>query len=460
MLEVDVGDTIGGKYKLLRKVGAGAMGEVWAARHETLDGEYAVKILHNTDEAMHLVERFRSEGQIAARLSKKTRHIVRVTDHGEEKGVPYLVMELLEGRSLEQVLLRTGRMPPPAVAVVISQIAAGLSAAHAEGVLHRDLKPANIFLTRDDRELLLVKILDFGIARQTGALGNAGTFKTSAGILVGSPAYMSPEQARGIKTLDARSDVWALGVLAYEALTRRIPFDGETVEDILVAVCTRKVVSLHQRSPDLPSSLASVFSRAFADDLALRFQTATDFARALSEALNVRSPDLSFDEFSAMLTESSNRETMDPPPMPSAVFKKDKKQLGVIASAVGVVAILGVGITLALSPKKNAATNEAAASSTAVPSSTTTVPPVLSALPTTAIVPSTAVTASNIAPSQPPASAAPSARSVETASQKPTANHVPPNPPRVDVPKVPVPVGTVTSAPTVPPKPRDNGDTF
>src|SRR5215472_652021 len=234
---VEPGHVIGGKFELVRLLGRGSMGEVWVAHHRTLGENVALKLLTMEEEGGGGVDenpsaaaaRFRFEAQIAARLSRKTRHIVQVTDHGEENGVAYLVMELLDGQTLDTVLEKSGRLTPEMAADIVLQTARGLTQAHTDGVFHRDLKPANVFLTTDEEGRRLVKVLDFGIARAIHAHRVRGAFATAKGFVYGTPAYMSPEQAVASSKLDHRCDVWALAVIAYEALTGHLPADGKDV---------------------------------------------------------------------------------------------------------------------------------------------------------------------------------------------------------------------------------------
>lgn len=258
------------------------MGQVWLAKHESLGGEFAIKLVEPADdiEAETTAGRFQLEAQIAAKLSRRTRHIVSVSDHGEENGLAYLVMELLEGESLEARMRRVGTLEIPEVAAIVSQVARALTLAHEEGVFHRDLKPANMWLGRDEDGRLLVKLLDFGIARSAKPFRTRSPFATSKDMVLGTPSYMSPEQARGLDSLDYRCDLWALAVVAYEALTQKIPFEGETVEDIFLSICTFRVVSVLQRRPDLPSELEAFFVRAFAPKVDDRFSSAAELAEA------------------------------------------------------------------------------------------------------------------------------------------------------------------------------------
>jgi serine/threonine protein kinase len=278
------GMIVAGKYELVRKIGSGAMGEVWAARHETLDEEVAIKLVMrgvDHEDGTSAESRFLLEARVAAALSRKTRHIVAVTDHGQDGALGYLVMELLEGESLDQRLGRTGALPLEKVAPMITQIARGLSIAHGEGVVHRDLKPSNVFVTLDEDGNAMAKVLDFGIAKLRHNQRKA-THATQRGFLLGTPAYMSPEQARG-KQLDHRADVWALAVIAYHMLTGEFPFDGETGEDLFARLCRIEPIAIRDRRPDLPQIVGDFFDRAFATRIEDRFQSALTLAGAFEQ---------------------------------------------------------------------------------------------------------------------------------------------------------------------------------
>ncbi len=280
--QIDVGQVVAGKYELVRLLGKGAMGEVWLAKHASLGGEFAIKLVRpeakDADESA--IARFQQEAQVSAKLSRKTRHIVSVIDHGEENGLAYLVMELLEGESLETRIDRRGQLDVPETVSIVTQIARALGQAHAEQIVHRDLKPANVFLTQDEDGRLLVKLLDFGIARAAGPDGTRSPFATGKDMVLGTPSYMSPEQARGLPSLDHRCDLWALAVVGYEALTRTIPWDGETIEDIFLSICTHAWTPVLNRRPDLPPELEAFFARSFADNLNARFSTAAELSEA------------------------------------------------------------------------------------------------------------------------------------------------------------------------------------
>ncbi len=285
------GMCIAGRYELRRKVGSGAMGDVWAARHVSLGEEVAIKIVLRDvfhGDGSSADSRFLLEAQVASQLSRKTRHVVSVTDHGEDGPYAYLVMELLVGESLDARLARTGPMPPAKVIPIIHQIARALSVAHAEGIVHRDLKPSNVFVTVDEEGKAVIKILDFGIAKLRASMRRApittgdAKHSTLRGFLLGTPAYMSPEQARG-KTIDHRADVWALVVIAYHLLTGQFPFDGETPEDLFARLCRFEATPISTWRSDLPRLLGDLFSLAFSERIDERFQSAVAFAGALEQ---------------------------------------------------------------------------------------------------------------------------------------------------------------------------------
>ncbi|HEY8078920.1 MAG TPA: serine/threonine-protein kinase, partial [Labilithrix sp.] len=280
------GIVIGGKYELVRKLGTGAMGEVWAARHRSLEEEVAIKLVMRDvahEDGSSSCGRFLLEARLASQLSRKTRHIASVTDHGEDGQYAYLVMELLSGESLDERIARSGPMTLERAAPIVMQIARGLAIAHAEGVVHRDLKPSNVFVTTDEDGRALVKILDFGIAKLRRRLDMASLHKTRRGFLLGTPAYMSPEQARAHGNIDHRTDVWALAVIAYHLLTGRHPFEGATSEDLFFRICRSDATDVREHCEDLPAIASDFFRRAFASRVDERFQSALALAGAFEQ---------------------------------------------------------------------------------------------------------------------------------------------------------------------------------
>ncbi len=270
---------LGGRYELGALIGRGGMAQVYRANDTVLNRQVAVKVLSsNFSSDPEFVARFRREAQAAARLSHP--NVVSVFDTGSDDGTHYIVMEYVEGRTLADVLAQEGRLPPERGARVAESVCKALGFAHEEGIVHRDIKPGNIMITRQGE----VKVMDFGIARATTSETLAQT-RT----VMGTAAYLSPEQARG-EQVDQRSDIYSLGVVLYEMLTGRPPFTGDSA----VAVAYQHV----QENPPPPSSIASAVSagldsvvmRALAKDPATRFQTTEEFRSALEGARGGAAP--------------------------------------------------------------------------------------------------------------------------------------------------------------------------
>ncbi len=277
------GAIVAGKYRIEKPLARGGVGTVWIARHVQLQHLVAVKFLDpKVASSPQVRTRFEREARAAAHL--KTPHVVQVFDYGIQSDTPYLVMELLEGETLHARLRRETRIGMVDTFGILAQIGKGLRRAHEIGFVHRDLKPANIFLTRphesEDSEAI-VKILDFGIAKETG--GEVVGESTRTGELVGSPHYMSPEQIRGEREVDARSDLWALGVIVYRVLTGYLPFPGEVLTAVITKIVVDPIPSAVQYLPGAPASLESFFETALARDKAKRFQTVGDLVRAFGE---------------------------------------------------------------------------------------------------------------------------------------------------------------------------------
>ena len=271
------GTVIGGKYRVERTLGVGGMGVVVAATHVQLGSEVALKLLH-PDMARHpkIVERFVREAQAVARLHSD--HLCRVSDVGTlADGVPFIVMELLHGQDLASMVRTTGAMPASTVAEYVLQAAQGLAEAHANGLVHRDLKPGNLFVVRRPSGRPLVKVLDFGIAKSTGANPDFSVTQTTS--MMGSPGYMSPEQARSSKDVDARADIWALGVVMYELITGRAPFLGESITELALKVVTEP----HPPLPaGLPRAFVEIVDRCLEKEPARRFPDVAALAHALA----------------------------------------------------------------------------------------------------------------------------------------------------------------------------------
>jgi len=269
---------IADRYRLERKIGQGGMGSVWLARHLGLDIPCAVKFIEGDYAALPEAQaRFNREAKAAAAL--RSPHVVQILDHGVWDGTPYMAMELLEGEDLGKRLTRVGRMSPQDIGVIITQVARALTKAHAAGIVHRDLKPDNIFLVHDDdREI--AKVLDFGIAKSnTGGIDGSNT---KTGAMLGTPYYMSPEQAQGVKAVDHRSDLWSLAVIVYQALTGKLPFESEALGDLLVKIIVQPIPVPSQVAPDVPAPFDRWWAKAASRDPAQRYQSAKEFADGLS----------------------------------------------------------------------------------------------------------------------------------------------------------------------------------
>jgi len=277
------GTLVGGRYRVEKLLGEGAMGSVWSGRHQTLGQLVAIKFIHpKVSRSEQAVRRFATEAKAATLI--KSRHAVAVHDHGvTELGQPYIVMDYLEGESLESALQRRGTLPLPEVIEIVNQAALALQAAHDAGVIHRDLKPDNIFLALDSEAQGLgytVKIVDFGIAKIVHEQV-AQVATTQAGALLGTPFYMSPEALAGFAPVSPLSDVWALGACAFSALCGTIPFPGAALGDVVLRVCSAPLPVPTEHNPALPKAVDAWFARACARQPARRFQS----AKALAEAL-------------------------------------------------------------------------------------------------------------------------------------------------------------------------------
>jgi serine/threonine-protein kinase len=272
------GTVVAGKYQIERPLTRGGMGSIWVARHLKLDMPVAVKLMAPAlAETVEGRARFEREARAAALIQSP--NVAQIHDYGVEDGTPYIVMELLAGEDLGARLHRTRRLSIATIAAIFTQISKALRRAHELGVVHRDLKPANIFLARvDDDEI--VKVLDFGIAKLTGT--GAAEEATATGLVLGSIHYMSPEQARGVREIDHRSDLWSLAVIAFRAIVGRLPFPGAQMGDVIIKICSEPIPRPSDLAPDLGPDVDAFFARALARDPADRWQTARELADALA----------------------------------------------------------------------------------------------------------------------------------------------------------------------------------
>jgi eukaryotic-like serine/threonine-protein kinase len=285
------GAIIAERYRLMRQLGRGGMGEVWSAYHLTLNTEVAVKFLSTGaggNAAKIALERFRFEAQVSAHLGQKTAHVVAVHDAGSDTVGPYLVMEHVHGRTLRFELNRSGPLGLLEAATLLDQVAEALAVAHAFGIVHRDLKPSNLLLVDQPDGTLYVKVADFGIAKALRSdLAVDRPEDTSDGWMLGSPAYMSPEQMGG-GGVDARSDMWALGVILYECLTGRLPFPGRSVSELIVNMSVGRFEPPSNVRDTLPTELDVWFHRALAKRKDGRFESVEEMARSFRRVITGR----------------------------------------------------------------------------------------------------------------------------------------------------------------------------
>lgn len=271
------GDVVGGKYCLIHPLGMGGMGTVWRAEHVALKQQVALKLLTvRGPQAERTVKRFQREAQIAASI--RHRNIVYISDFGTDCAEPYIVMELLVGVPLSERMVVGEPLGVGTFLSLMEETLQGLSAVHAAGVVHRDMKPENIFLVRESDGTVFPKLLDFGVSRST-ARGQGHTI-TREGIVMGTPEYVSPEQARG-RMADTRSDIYSLGVVMYEAIAGRLPFQADNPADLIVAVLNATPLPLSTFRPELGQRLSDLVAKAMSRDPDGRFQTTEEMRGAI-----------------------------------------------------------------------------------------------------------------------------------------------------------------------------------
>jgi serine/threonine protein kinase len=278
---VSPGDVLSGKYRLERVIGSGGVGVVFAATHLGLDQTVAIKLLQRSafvsDEN---VSRFEREVRVLARISSE--HVARVMDTGQlPTGEPFMVLEHLEGEDLGVVIKERGPIPIAEAVDIIVQVCEGVALAHGLGVVHRDLKPANLFLTRGPDGSPVAKVLDFGISKLRNPGSDDQTVTRTLSVL-GSPLYMSPEQIETPREADERSDVWSLGVILYELVTGKAPFDATTLPLLCASICTSPPVPLTDHLPAAPEGIWRVVLRCLEKDREKRFGSVAELALALA----------------------------------------------------------------------------------------------------------------------------------------------------------------------------------
>jgi serine/threonine protein kinase len=272
------GELVARRYVLLEELERGGMGTVWLAHDQKLGRNVALKRMRarSLEAFPDARERFEREAKTVASL--RSTHVVQVHDYGVHEGTPFIAMELLEGESLKERLEQLGSMEVVETAIILRQTAKGLRAAHGADLVHRDLKPSNIFLAvRDDEEV--VKLLDFGVVK--APMGGRED-DTASGVLLGTPKYMSPEQARGLKLIDYRADLWSLAVILFRMLTGHNPFesDADAVGDIVIRVCVNPIPAASDLAPDIPPAFDAFFEKALQREPDDRFQSVDELVES------------------------------------------------------------------------------------------------------------------------------------------------------------------------------------
>jgi serine/threonine-protein kinase len=401
------GKVVGDKYRVERLIGSGGMGTVWEGVHSALGQKVAIKFIKPAY-ASHADARKRFEIEARAAAKLKTKHAVQVYDFGlTDDGIPYIVMEYLEGRSLSELLMDEGPLPGREVGLIISQAARALAKAHAAGIVHRDLKPDNIFLAANAEDVgdlgYSVKLVDFGIAKivqepvdQSASYAMGGP--TQEGAVVGTPNFMSPEQLTVGGAPGPLTDIWSLGACAFTAMTARIPFEGDVLGDIVLKVCVSPLPVPSSYNPKAPSGFDAWFAKACNRDATKRFQTATELRESIELVCNVdppRAPSLSIDEPevqyalrprapSAFEIEVGNNEDLE---MPSSMSPRTALLAGLV---LGVAVMIGIVGAIAWRQQQlDAAANEALPASTSVP------PP---AVPLPSVTPSSVTAKPDVGP--------------------------------------------------------------
>jgi serine/threonine-protein kinase len=362
---------LGGKYRLVRRLGQGGMGSVWHAEHLTLNSPVALKLIEpGTTEDPDALQRFLREARTAAAL--RSPHVVQILDYGVDGDTPYIAMELLEGESLAERLARLGRLTPLQTARVVQHVARAIGRAHDAGIIHRDLKPENVFIVDNDDEEV-VKVLDFGIAKSTmpSAGGTSAAGATRTGALLGTPYYMSPEQAEAVKALDHRTDIWSLGVLAHKCLVGTHPFKGESLGQLILAICSHPL-PVPSNNAQVPDGFDAWFARACARSASDRFdsakQAASEFARlcdAFPASGESSLPARVASALAATTGHATNSEVRSLPPRASRSLAQRAALIVLGLLLLGVVASFALRPTQPVAPWPRAPAQGAPASATA-----------------------------------------------------------------------------------------------
>jgi eukaryotic-like serine/threonine-protein kinase len=463
-MSLQTGQVIEGKYRIIRLLGEGGMGAVYEGENVRIHRRVAIKVLHPTAAAnVDAVQRFEREAQAAGRIGSD--HIVEVIDLGNlPDGDRFMVMEFLDGESLSQRIQGRGRISPQESASLMIQLLEGLGAAHGAGIIHRDLKPDNVYLVRSKRgQTDFVKILDFGISKFNKLNKDSGMSMTRTGAVMGTPYYMSPEQAKGSKEMDHRSDLYSAGVILYEAVTGQVPFNAETFNELIFKIVLETPPPPQQLAPGLDPAFASIVQKAMSRDQNDRFQSAQEFAQALHGWLGSGQgvafappaqmppprPPIASAPMLGHETPAPWANTGGPGQLATSALGVPAKRSAVpVVIAIAMLGLLGVGGGVAFKMfGKTASSDPAGAPTTLVapPSPVAAAPPVETARPDPQTKPNEP---SQVAPAA-AASSAPSATGAAAAPKHPASFGAAPSMKRLDKPAQPV----AATPPVAPPAP-------
>ena len=344
-MSLSTGDIIDGKYRIVRLIGEGGMGAVYEAENMRIHRKVAIKVLHagvaQTGEA---VSRFEREAQAAGRIGSE--HIVEVLDLGNlPSGDRYMVMEFMDGDSLSGRIRARSRLTPAEIYPIMHQLLEALAAAHSAGIIHRDLKPDNVYLLKSrGGKADFLKLLDFGISKFNQLSGDSGFSMTRTGAVMGTPYYMATEQAKGSRDLDHRVDLYAAGVILYEAITGEVPFNADTFNELLFKIVLETARPVEQVVPNMDPNFAAIVNKSMAREPAHRFQSAREFQQTLEQWAAGAGP-----QFAAALNASAHA------PGGAPAYHQPAPTGGYAAVGTGPHAALGTGQHAALGTGQHAA---------------------------------------------------------------------------------------------------------